>query len=253
MKYWDRAWNPVHGCTPCSEGCENCLARKQILKKSLVEKDLTFDVTINPNQLYKRFDTTFEFTMVCALGDLFHEEVSYEIIDTVLMNAYLARSKTFAILTKRSKRMLDYFQNHYSAEFFKDMIVDDEFSLNRFIFGVTVENEKYKNRIQDLIDCPEMQNRFVALEPLLESVNITQFLATGKINWVVVGAESGDNHRKCDIDWINLAVNDCFDFNVPCFVNNINMDGKVLDATKEFPREMLPLFSSVNFRTGVKK
>lgn len=253
MKYWDRAWNPVHGCTPCSEGCDNCLARTQILKRADAEKNLTFDVTINKKQLYKKFDNSFEFIMICSLGDLFHEDINNETIDTVLMNAYLAKSKTFAILTKRSARMLDYFKNHFSPELFKDMTVDNDFNLNRFIFGVTVENEKCKNRVQDLIDCPAIQNRFIGLEPLLESVNITPFLSTGMINWVVVGAESGDNHRECNLDWINLAVNDCFDFNVPCFVNNVNIGGKVIDAPCAFPRETLPLFASANFRKDSTK
>ncbi|MBR4614871.1 MAG: DUF5131 family protein, partial [Kiritimatiellae bacterium] len=26
-KYWDRCWNPIVGCKPCSPACEHCYAR----------------------------------------------------------------------------------------------------------------------------------------------------------------------------------------------------------------------------------
>ena len=27
-RYWDKAWNPVVGCRPCSPACEHCWARE---------------------------------------------------------------------------------------------------------------------------------------------------------------------------------------------------------------------------------
>ena len=33
MKWWDKSWNPVSGCTECSEGCENCVALNNLLKQ----------------------------------------------------------------------------------------------------------------------------------------------------------------------------------------------------------------------------
>jgi len=37
MKYYNRTWNPTLGCSPCSEGCENCFARELVEKRKKCE------------------------------------------------------------------------------------------------------------------------------------------------------------------------------------------------------------------------
>lgn len=42
-----------------------------------------------------------------------------------------------------------------------------------------------------------------------------------KIDWVVVGGESGHNARPCDIAWIRSIVQQCKSANVPVFVKQL--------------------------------
>lgn len=32
-KYWNRAWNPIIGCKPCSPACENCYAAALVVER----------------------------------------------------------------------------------------------------------------------------------------------------------------------------------------------------------------------------
>ena len=43
--------------------------------------------------------------------------------------------------------------------------------------------------------------RFVSAEPLLERVDLSPWLESGAIRWVIVGGESGPKARPMDIEW----------------------------------------------------
>ena len=38
-----------------------------------------------------------------------------------------------------------------------------------------------------------------------------------RIDWVIVGGESGPNARPCNVEWIRDIVRQCREANVPCF------------------------------------
>lgn len=219
MKWWNRGWNPVSGCSKCSEGCENCYAEKLINKRLKAEKNLTFDIHINKKQLNKKFDNEKEFVFVCSQSDLFHHFVTEDVIDEVFDKITNAKNKKFAVCTKRSAYMKEYFNNPNLKERNYDNVM----------IGVTVENNKSKNRIEDLLECDLVKNKFLCLEPMLEEIDISKFLKTGKIDWVVVGCENGENARPCNIKWIEKIVKQSHKYNVPVFVNNINQDGIITD------------------------
>jgi len=42
-----------------------------------------------------------------------------------------------------------------------------------------------------------------------------------RLNWVIVGGESGPHARPCDIDWIRSVVEQCAGAGVPCFVKQL--------------------------------
>jgi protein gp37 len=115
--------------------------------------------------------------------------------------------------------------------------------------GVTVENQKMaEERISYLLKIPAAK-RWLSIEPLLEEVDLTccnyihdwgegsigeeffaawNFLAPyeydpeGKsIDWVVVGGESGNNARPCEIDWIESVVDQCKEEKVPVWVKQM--------------------------------
>jgi len=130
--------------------------------------------------------------------------------------------------------------------------------------GVSCEDRRRADeRIPLLLSCPAAV-RWVSAEPLLESIDFQRIPAnhagaqwdmvealTGKeysdeelfplddkedrpvaprIDWVVVGGESGQRARPCDIGWIGDIVDQCRDAGVPVFVKQLGkrpVDGSV--------------------------
>ena len=68
------------------------------------------------------------------------------------------------------------------------------------ILGVTVESDKYINRI-DTLRTIQSASKLIIFEPLISDINNIDF--TG-IDWTIVGGESGDRdkYRDCKLDWI---------------------------------------------------
>ncbi len=67
---------------------------------------------------------------------------------------------------------------------------------------------------------------FLSAEPLLGPMDLKPWLKTGKINWVIVGGESGNftgkyKCRPCKIEWMEQIVADCKQYNVPVFVKQL--------------------------------
>ena len=46
-------------------------------------------------------------------------------------------------------------------------------------------------------------------------------IAESKINWVIVGGESGTGARPCEIDWLRSIVQQCNTAKVPVFVKQL--------------------------------
>ena len=64
--------------------------------------------------------------------------------------------------------------------------------------GVTIENETEKNRI-DFLQKTNAKVKFLSLEPLLSAL---PNLNLKKIDWVIVGGESGTKPRPMDEKWV---------------------------------------------------
>lgn len=96
----------------------------------------------------------------------------------------------------------------------------------------SVENqEQADKRIPELLRIPAWR-RGLSCEPLLGPVdlhfNILQSAARGSsmikptgIDWVIVGGESGDKARPCNVDWIRSLRDQCEAAAVPCFVKQL--------------------------------
>ena len=53
---------------------------------------------------------------------------------------------------------------------------------------------------------------------MLEQINIEKYLASGQIEQVICGGESGEKARVCDFAWILDMMNQCVKYDVPfCF------------------------------------
>lgn len=112
-------WNPITGCTPISEGCQNCYASrmsKRLAGRCGYEKDNPFRVTRHPDKM----DEPFRWRkprriFVCSMGDLFHPDVEDWMLDEifgVILGCRILNNTpdhVFMVLTKRPDRMQSYF------------------------------------------------------------------------------------------------------------------------------------------------
>lgn len=85
--------------------------------------------------------------------------------------------------------------------------------------GVSVEDQpRADERIPALLKIPA-KVRFLSVEPLLGPVDLAPWL--DRLDWVIVGGESGPKARPCNLAWIRSVVDQCKAAGVPCFVKQL--------------------------------
>ena len=195
IDWTDTTWNPVRGCTKVSPGCKFCYAQRFAERFRGVAGhpyELGFDLRLVPQKLreplkWKEPRRIF----VNSMSDLFHENIETEFIERVFETMHTASWHTFQILTKRSHRLAELGQKL-------------EWPDNVWM-GVSVENEGYTYRIDDLVRVPA-KVRFLSIEPLLGPI---PNLNLDSIDWVIVGGESGDKARPMDLQWVRTIRDLC--------------------------------------------
>lgn len=220
IEWTESTWNPVTGCNKISPGCKNCYAERMAKRLKLMGSERyanEFKLTLHEDVIdapltWKKPQTIF----VNSMSDLFHEDIPLDFIQKVFNVMVKAEWHTFQILTKRSERLEE---------------------LSRFLpwskniwMGVSVENQKYTFRIDNLRKVPSAV-RFLSIEPLVGK--ITRINLRG-IDWVIVGGESGPKARYMDPDWVRLIRNKCNEQEVPFFFKqwggvNKKKAGRLLD------------------------
>lgn len=112
--------------------------------------------------------------------------------------------------------------------------------------GVSAEDQQRADeRIPLLLQTPAVV-RFVSAEPLLGPVYleglrdgespgtvwVRDYLSgnPSRINWVIVGGESGHRARACDVQWVRSIVEQCQSAGVPVFVKQLGAVPMVTDA-----------------------
>lgn len=240
IEWADATWNPITGCSIVSPGCANCYAmrlaggrlrhhptRAGLTKMSNAGPVWTGEVRFNDGVLdqplrWRRPRRIF----VCAHGDLFHEHVPWTWIDRVFSVMLAAPQHQFLVLTKRAERMR--------------MFCSGRITLLNVWLGVSVEDQRTADvRIPVLLATPAAR-RWISAEPLLEAIDLNRrtFVRCPKhdtaygfcmqdcgdwitLDWVVVGGESGQNSRRCDVQWIRDIVRTCSAARVPVFVKQL--------------------------------
>jgi protein gp37 len=174
---------------------------------------------------------------VNSMSDLFHEDVPDAFIDRVFAVMALAPQHTFQILTKRAERMREYMSGRRTRrgdravrphERRAPRIAKGSYSwpLPNVWLGVSVENQHFADeRIPLLLQTPAAV-RFISAEPLLGPVDLAHWLddipsGSRRLDWVIVGGESGPGARPFDLAWARSIVQQCQAAGVPVFVKQL--------------------------------
>ena len=81
--------------------------------------------------------------------------------------------------------------------------------------AATCENQqKADQRLPILLSLP-IRHREVVCEPMLEGIDLTAHLQTGKLECVIAGGESGPEARLCRYEWITDLARQCEKVGVP--------------------------------------
>ena len=206
IEWCDKSWNPITGCSHAgSPGCDNCYARRmanRLKGRYGYDKDDPFKVTFHPDRLaeplhWKKPSRIF----VCSMGDLFHEDVTFDCIEEIYWMQIRAYQHTYLWLTKRPERMRQYFKHH---ELPPDYL--------KLFLGVSIENQRTADeRVLELLKIPA-EKHFISVEPMLEFVNIPWpdgWHQNSHIDWVICGGETGPKARPMHPDWVTSLRDQC--------------------------------------------
>lgn len=242
-KYWDKAWNPIIGCRPCSPACANCYAA------AWAER---FGQSFEPHatkQKPPRKGVVFCGNMTDLFGEWVRPYSDCNVSPEDLIARASSRKATYLWLTKRVKRMCD------TLSIGKFTAVDEEgechcvgvseLDLSNHYFGFTAENDNcFHARRAEIMDnrgqeSRERQNFWISAEPLLGPIDMYAYL-DGHIpfKWVVVGCESGPGRRDCRIEWVERIVECCQDAEVPVFIKQLDLGGECVTDINRFPEHL---------------
>jgi protein gp37 len=249
IEWADATWNPWQGCTPVSEGCENCY---MYAAKRRYGQD--------PTKIARSSDKTFNMPLslpagqrvfVCSWSDFLHERVPDAWRIEALRIMVERDDLTFMILTKRARRA--------------GWLAKWAGVCPNVWIGVTTENQRRADeRIPALLRTPAAL-RFVSVEPMLDRMDLGRYLgvvhediaetmnpdggaAQGAffhnpwmegIDWVIVGGETGPKARPMDPDWARAVRDQCKEAGVPFFFKQMAERAPIPEdlMVREFPKE----------------
>jgi len=187
IEWTEATWNPSVGCDKITSGCRFCYAEvmaKRLKAMGAKGYENGFQFQMMPDRLAIPINTKKPTKyFVNSMSDLFHEKMDFDFLDKVFEVIKNTPRHTYQILTKRENILQEYFRNRS---------VPDNVWL-----GVTVENDKVKNRI-DVLRKIKAKIRFLSIEPLIGDVGKLNLKG---IDWVIVGGESGHRARPMNPDW----------------------------------------------------
>lgn len=279
IEWTDATWNPMRGCVKVSPGCKHCYAetfaeRFRGVAGHAYERG--FDPREAPDQLgiplrWKKPRRIF----VNSMSDLFGEFVTDEYLAACFAIMYVAHQHTYQALTKRSGRLVPFLTwlvdpvhglERWRAAFKLAGIDEVKTGLGPFPMtvsppeaamalgfpwplpnlhiGVSVEDRRFGvPRIDDLRKAPA-RVRFLSIEPLLEDLGE---LDLAGIHQVILGGESGNGARACDLRWVRKVKAQAEEQKVPVFVKQLgaaalDVANGIAGAKLHVPRESAKLF-----------
>jgi len=184
--------------------------------------------------------------MLPSMSDLFHEDVPDSFIYTVLDACVDAPRHLIMIFTKRVERLAQITNAYAKDRAFL------RFPAN-LLWIATTESQQYANdRLPYLFQVPahSPEHYGASIEPLLGPIRLRETYRTcpacGKestvldnrcpvenagiprLGWVAIGCESGEGRRDTAPAWIGEIIRDCRRADIPTFLKQMDIGGKVV-------------------------
>lgn len=243
IEWTDETWNPVTGCSPISEGCQGCSAKRtaqRLRGRFGYPDDDPFGVTPKPDLLTRPLHWKRPRKVrVCSMGDIAHTDVPRDFFLHMWMMMRRCPQHTFTVLTKRPYGLLELVRWAKKAEALANGTDKEQETPSNIWVGISAENQKrFDERIPVLIQI-EASVKFVSLDPMLGPVSLIRraCLGCGKdvcdcpiesgltfrddrpgmqgrywpIDRVIIGAESDAKRRAAMSQWVAGLKEQCND------------------------------------------
>ncbi|MBY0430173.1 MAG: phage Gp37/Gp68 family protein, partial [Rhodospirillales bacterium] len=213
IEWTDHTFNPWVGCIKVSEGCVNCYAEGWAKRSGLVEwgpkgeRRRTSPANWRKPYKWDRDSASSCVKVFCAsLADVFENHPSID--PQWRADLWTLISSTphllWLLLTKRPENIVRFLPEGWMMGY------------PNVWLGTTVENqEQAEARIPHLLATPAAR-RFVSCEPLLGPLTLPLLHPPhARLDWVIVGGESGPKARPMHPDWARSLRDQCADAGVP--------------------------------------
>lgn len=265
IAWTENTFNPWMGCQRVSPGCEHCYAESLVTNRMQLSvwgpprttprKRTSPAYWKKPEQWQRAAlkEGTRPRVFCASLADVFEDhpavtpwrEELFALIEQ-------CPALDWQLLTKRPENLRRFLPRPWL-----------ERPLSHVWLGTTVEDQRRADeRIPHLLSTPAAV-RFLSCEPLVERVNLSRVAPPGfphdacdplrrnsyrggleseRIDWVIVGGESGTHSRPFDVSWARSIVKQCKDAGVPVFVKQLG--AQPIDSDRE---EVLNAKGGVSF------
>jgi len=212
------SWGPWHGCPgPVSPGCALCYAivrqmpRYKRYRGHVHQVQVGKRATFNKPLYWTQYDPKMVF--VCPWSDFF--------VDDPIANKWRPAAwnmiwqtwwNTYRTSTKFPQNIQKFLPKNWGPQ-----------GYDNFWIGVSVENQNFVNRIDYLRTVPA-KLKWISAEPLLGPLDLTPYLKSVPLGWVISGGESGDRKhppRPANPQWFLDIAAQCKAANVPFMLKQL--------------------------------
>ncbi len=223
-------WNPWHGCTKLSPGCEHCYVYRQDamygsnIRSSEVRKNADFNLPVKRkrDKSYKLRPGQMIYT--CMTSDFFVDRADEWRAEAWAMIRQ-RRDLRFFIFTKRIDRFGISLPGDWGDGY------------ENVVIGCTVENQAMADYRLPIFSELPIKHKVIIVAPMLEKMDISAYL-NDKILEVATSGESGAEARVLDYDWILDIRRQCMEKGVPfCFHQTgakLLKDGKLYRIRRKY-------------------
>lgn len=231
------------GCAKVSPGCANCYAEREDTTRHYTtdgwgvgkpRKLATDEYWKKPIEWNREAAANHTRMMVftASISDVFDTEVPIEWLARLLDLIRVTPSIDWQVLTKRIEQVISRLEATASLQPVGSALHDwieawlGGWAPANIWMGTSVEDqERMDERIFHLLTIPATR-RWLSLEPLVGPVTVGEFLGSGplkpwlkgaKVDWLVVGGESGPRARPLHPEWVYNLIDESRLHKTPLF------------------------------------